>query len=216
MEEKFGVLIADIVSSKKIEDRENIQTKLKGTLESVQDRKSGKGLISKPAIIRGDEIELSFEKATQCFRTFREIERELYPTKLWGGIGIGGIDTDIRENVSEMDGPAFHRAREALEKGKGTQERPVLFVRCGDEKLEETLDTLLLLLYSVKNDWTERQQEFAEYYLSKEGKTTQKEIGEHFESDQSTVSRTLSRAHISAIEKGQELILKKLSTVDGR
>ncbi len=211
MKKKVTVLIADIISSRKIEDRERVQESLERVSREMSKAKEKWGLISEPSIMRGDEFEIAFKDTSKCFKAYREIEHKILPYKLRGGIGIGRLDTEIRESTSEMDGPPFHRARKALEDAKDAKEKPIFLIRCGDRNLEETLDTLLNLVYSVKNDWTKREREFAEYYLLREGGVTHEEIGQHFGVSRSTVSRTLSRAHLSAVEKGEELILKKLS-----
>ena len=214
MEKKITVLIADIVSSRKTKNREKVQKKIERILQAIKENKTENGLVSNPSIVRGDEFEIAFKDAKSCFKIFREIERKFYPNRLRGGIGIGELTTKIRENTSEMDGPVFHRSRKALDKAMKSKEEPIFLIRCGDKKIEETLDTLLNLLYSVKNDWTKREREFAEYYLSKKEKT-HKEIAKHFGVSRSSVSRTLSRAHIQAIKKAEDLISKNLSQLDG-
>ena len=40
----------------------------------------------------------------------------LHPTKIRFGVGVGNITTQIQKmNIQEMDGPAFHLARKAIE-----------------------------------------------------------------------------------------------------
>lgn len=215
MGRKIAVLIADIISSREIENRERVQDNLEMILDRLTEDED-RGLISSPSITRGDEFELAFEDASKCFKTFREIEREFYPNKLSGGLGFGELDTGVRESTSEMDGPAFHRARNALEDTINAKEKPVFLIRCDDEDFTETLNSFFHLLYSVKNDWTKREREFAEYYLSRKGEVTHEKIGKHFEVGRSSVSRTLLRAHISAVEKAEEFISMKLSELGGR
>lgn len=212
---QIAVLICDVTSSRKIEDREEAQRGIKKILHDMEDNREEKGLIAKPSITRGDEFEIAFEHAAKCFKGLREIEREFHPYRFRGGIGIGRIDTEIRDNTAEMDGPAFHRARKALEEAAETKEQSIFLVRGGDRSLEEPLDPLLRLLYSVKNDWTKREREFAEHYLSKDGGVTHKDIGNHFGVSRSTVSRTLSRAHLSTVERAENYVLERLSEFGG-
>jgi hypothetical protein len=56
-------------------------------------------------ITRGDEFEGALKDAVACFKAFRDIENDLFPVQVRGGIGIGAIDTDFSKLVSEMDGP---------------------------------------------------------------------------------------------------------------
>lgn len=209
---KIAVLIADVVKSKEIDDRESLQENLKKELERVT--KESENLVSTPSIVRGDEIEVAYETALECFLQFERIEYILYPHRLRGGIGIGTIDTGIRENVSEMDGAAFHLARNALKETKKTGEKSVVSIRSGNTEWDEMINTVLRLLSAIKEEWTQREREISLFYLQNQSKTHE-EISKYFDVSRPMVSKTLSSAHIKSIKDARKFLFKNLSSSEG-
>ncbi len=210
--ESIAVLIADLVKSREIEDRERVQKDLKNEIEKVSEE--SKTLISTPSIVRGDEIEIAYENAADCFLQFEKIENILFPRKLRGGIGVGSVDTGIRESVSEMDGSAFHRAREALEESKKTGETPILRIKSKDSGLDEVVNTVFGLLYAIREEWTKRERELSLFYLQNKSKTHE-EIADFFDISRPMVSKTLSSAHIKPVVNARDFLYKRLSSTTG-
>ncbi|KXA98442.1 hypothetical protein AKJ40_04770 [candidate division MSBL1 archaeon SCGC-AAA259M10] len=209
---KIAVLIADVVKSREIDDREGLQENLKEELERVS--KESENLVSTPSIMRGDEIEVAHENALGCFLQFERLEDILFPHRLKGGIGIGTFDTGIRENVSEMDGPAFHLARDALKESKKTGGRSIVYIRSGNTEWDELINTVLSLLSAVKEDWTRREREISLFYLRNQSKTHE-EISEYFDVSRPMVSKTLNSAHIKSVKAARNFLFKNLSSIEG-
>jgi len=209
---KIAVLIADVVKSRDIDDREGLQKDLKKELERTS--RESENLVSTPSIVRGDEIEIAYENALECFLEFERIEDILFPNRLRGGIGIGTVDTEIGRSVSEMDGPAFHFARDALKESKKTGEKSVVSFKSGNAEWDEMINTILRLLSAVKEEWTQREREISLFYLQNQSKT-HKEISEYFDISRPMVSKTLSSAHIKSIKEARKFLFKSLSSIDG-
>ncbi len=107
------VLIADIVASRQIEDRDRIQRKLKNLLNTIN--KSSGSILSPMTITLGDEFQCVYSSADVIFNHIWRILETAYPEKIRFSYGIGGISTRINKNQAiGMDGPAFYEAREGL------------------------------------------------------------------------------------------------------
>lgn len=73
------------------------------------------------------------------------------------GVGLGGIETAIRPQAIGMDGPAFHRARRALDECRKSGRR---FTIESDHPASDKFVTCYVsLLEYLRQSWTERQVE---------------------------------------------------------
>lgn len=210
------VMIGDLVRSRRIKNRKEIQLKLRRTLENINSD-YGNEVLAPLMIVRGDEFEGAFDSVRSCFDAFMRVERSLYPNKLRGGIGIGTIDTEFSERVIEMDGTSFHRARKALEKVKGAKSG--VFIHSSDPEFDEIFNMTSRLFWAIINGWTKRQREVTEYYLaqsSSERSPRYEEIAEHFGVSQPSISQILSKAHAREVKDAQFFLLEKISDLELR
>lgn len=107
------VLIADIVSSREIKERETIQKKLKILLQRIN--RESHSILSPMTITLGDEFQCVYTSADDIFRHIWRILYAGYPERIRFSYGIGDITTSInRAQAIGMDGPAFYQAREGL------------------------------------------------------------------------------------------------------
>ncbi|TDT37747.1 SatD family protein [Halospina denitrificans] len=107
------VMIADIIDSRNLTNRKQVQTELEsllGELNGQQDQ-----LLSPYTITLGDEFQALYDGADRVFPDILAIMRQLHPVELRFALGVGSLSTDINpERAIGMDGPAFHRARDLL------------------------------------------------------------------------------------------------------
>ena len=107
------VLIADIVSSRKIKDRDRIQ-KILGDLFKKINRNSAT-ILSPITITLGDEFQCVYSRADEIFSHIWKTLEAVYPERIRFSYGIGEITTKInKQQAIGMDGPAFYEAREGL------------------------------------------------------------------------------------------------------
>jgi hypothetical protein len=107
------VLIADIVSSREIKEREIIQKKLKSVLQLIN--RESRSILSPMTITLGDEFQCVYTGADDIFKHIWQILYASYPERIRFSYGIGEITTSInRSQAIGMDGPAFYEAREGL------------------------------------------------------------------------------------------------------
>ena len=114
---KSIVLIGDIISSKKIPDRQKVQEKIRGVLAKLN--KENMHLISPYTITLGDEFQAVLKNARHLFGDIITILYVIFPTKIRFSIGIGDIQTPVNPNQAiGMDGTAFYNARTGIDKLK--------------------------------------------------------------------------------------------------
>jgi hypothetical protein len=207
MGKTIAVLIGDLIGSRKAGNRADVQSRLIGILERINGAYA-QSIVARMMVTGGDGFEGAFKDALACCRAFEDIERGLFPVRVRGGIGVGETDTKPSELVTEMDGPAFHRAREALQAVKG--KKSCLLLSSESKKIDGTANTVLRLLWAIRGGWTGRQREVAFYYLpralSSPAAPTQEEIAEHFGVSQPAITKVLSSGSIKAVRDAEEFL----------
>jgi hypothetical protein len=157
-------LTADLVGSRKDRARAGTQLRLEEAIREVN-RSLADSLAVPFSVTLGDEWQgLAASPAAALEADFR-FRHLLYPVPVASGVGTGGLSTPLRERTSLMDGPCFHRAREAL--GRAKERRgPAAVLASGDPLLDEAANALCLLLHALAGRWTEKQFRSLEAYLS--------------------------------------------------
>lgn len=170
----YLALIADIVDSRKIVNRTAAQTQLQAVLTDINgDPRYAPMIASKFIITLGDEFQGLLTAADLIMEIMAKIELAMHPVQLRFGLGIGEIVTEIGEYSLGADGPAFWRAREAMERihDKDDFGYANIFITA-DNKLVLALETLdlindLLALRSfTERKWTSTQREVAEALMA--------------------------------------------------
>ena len=90
----YVAIIGDIIDSKKIKNRNEVQQKLKHVLSKIN--QSYDDIIAANFIISlGDEFQGLLCQQEKVFEIINDIEMNMFPIKIRFGIGVGKIDTDI-------------------------------------------------------------------------------------------------------------------------
>ncbi len=145
---KAIVLIADIVSSKKIKDRGRIQQKLKTELKKIN--RDSDSILSPMTITLGDEFQCVYSDADAIYKNIWEILYICYPERIRFSLGVGEITTSInRKQAIGMDGPAFYEAREGLTHLK---QKDYLFDLRSSEANPQIVDLARSILHLVSHN----------------------------------------------------------------
>ena len=148
---KYLAVIADIIKSREILNREDFQLKLTNKLEQLNN--SSKNIISPYTITLGDEFQSVYKSADGLLEDFYEILIELYPVKIRFSVGLDLISTNLKTNTSlGMDGPAFYKAREGIETLKNKEISLVQFFSSQTDELD-LINKSLILMNSIMNNW---------------------------------------------------------------
>jgi len=157
----FLVVIGDIISSRDVEQRHELQTRLEETFQTLNDPLSrekdqnGSELLSPFTLTLGDEFQAVYTTADSIFRDALYILEQVHPQRVRFSFGVGTIDTDInRQQAIGMDGKAFHLARDGIEQLKNHREEYQFSVRgMTDPALNLLFNHTLHLISNLLQSW---------------------------------------------------------------
>ena len=158
------VLLGDVVQSRHIDDRVAFRERLTELCAALNDDYEI-SIHADFTVLKGvDEVGGVLSSLTDAYDIVRDLFEGLRPYELRLVVASGGID--VGENsfdVSEMDGPAFHRAAELI---AVLEDSGLLFdMDVGKGALDTALADEINLLLLVRRGWTDRQQEIVQAYL---------------------------------------------------
>lgn len=204
----YFAIIGDLVRSRKMADRAAVQVRFRRAVEEVNVI-VGEHLAVPLKVTAGDEVQAVTDHPETLVDVMVALSDALVPEGLAWGWGYGEITTDLADDVSFLDGPCLHRAREAVEAAK--KGSSWLEISGIPEPSGQVLSALMNLIGSIRSGWTERQ---AEVVRASRGRL-QIETAERLGVDPSTVSRTLSAAHASRVFAGEDAARALLRSLAG-
>jgi len=218
----YIAIIGDIKKSKKFADRKSVQTELKKTLNTINEKYS-ENISAKFMITLGDEFQGLLCHGINAMNIIEEIQREMYPVEIRFGLGGGSITTDINSEMAiGADGPGYYKARQAIEFLKENEQKNKTYtsdirieVDCDNEATTIMLNAILSLLAVIKNNWTDRQREII--WDTMKNKDGQAKSAERLNIEQSSVQRGLNNGHFYAYKDATDIIsnaLKELRRKD--
>ena len=194
--ESFVALIGDVEASRQTQDRAQLQRDLERATARVS-RALGPALAAPLTLTAGDEIQGLFRDPAAAVDAVVEVGDAVFPARLVHGLGLGPLETDLGPDPALLDGPCFHRAREALleaRRGGGW-----VVARGLREPGDVVVSALFRLLGELRSRWTEIQAEHVRH--AREG--PQKEVAERLRKAESTVSESLKAAGFQAVLEGE-------------
>lgn len=207
----FAVLIGDIKHSRNIPNRAQVQKQFTIVLQEINE-KYVHDLASKFMITLGDSFQGLLKNKASLVKIIFEIEMAMDPIELRFGIGLGDISTEIQwENSMEIDGTAYHRARQMVEEvemkeSQYTKNETNIMLCSSKENLQmdRLLNTVFSLATALKSKWSIRQKEiiFA-YYKSEEN---QYQAAEALGIAQSSVNKALKTSKYYTYQQALEEI----------
>ena len=199
-EQDFLAVIGDLRRSREDRERLRTQTLLERALKEVNATFAG-NLSSRFIITLGDEFQGLLRMPSGIFDVIREIDRILEGLPLRYGLGWGALSTDLREQALGMDGPCFHRAREAM--GIAKQKGESVVVAGFGREQDEAINRVLFLMNSVKRRWKPAQAETVR--LMRTGRM-QKEVARLRGVSTSVVSETLKAAQYRKLHGAESAV----------
>lgn len=184
----FTAVIGDVVDSRRLLARAAVQARLEHAVALINER-FREEIASSFLVTLGDEFQGLLHGLGRLLDLTYAVEMELFPVHIRFGVGIGGLDTSLREVALGMDGPAFHRAREAVESAK--KRHLSLVLRSGDPVVDALVADYCALASRVRAGWTPKQREAA--HLLRDVRL-QKDIAEKLRVEPAAVSQRLTSA----------------------
>lgn len=207
----YTVIIGDIIDSKKIVDRKQVQMKFKKILHDIN-QKYAADIASQFTITLGDEFQGLLKNRNNVIKMITEIEMAIAPIKMRFGVGIGEVSTAINfESSSEIDGPAYHRARAMVEELEASESQYsqrlasiLIASQEGNKEIDQLLNSILSVCTALKSKWTIRQWEVIEAYLVNE--ENQYRAAEKLGIGQSSVSKALNAAEFASYKSAMDTV----------
>ncbi len=205
------VLMGDIISSKKINDRAKFQEKLIEVCNVINQTHKN-DIIAKMKIIKGaDEIGCVLRSLSPLYDIIDGILSDLYPIKIRFVLVYGKIDAGFATNdISQMDGPAFHQASQLMDDLK--REKLILKIVTSNKILDTLISNNINLIYILKEKWSPTNIGIIRAY---EKWNDQRKVAKELGISQQTVSYHLKSSNwkeIKKMEKELNISLQSLGT----
>lgn len=198
----YCAIIGDIVNSRKLENRAEVQLKLKQLLDQINIKYS-EDIAAKFIITIGDEFQGLLKTPKRIFNLLDSIKMEIFPITIRFGIGLGDMNTRIYEDMAiGSDGPAYYAAREAIDEIKKSNyryEQPTrdILIRYSQNNINfkrrlELMNSTLSTCYFIERRWSEKQREIIKVLTIEDKEMNQKELGNLFDLSQSSIQRRIN------------------------
>ena len=152
-------LFADIRDSRRFEGaaRATLQQRFTALVRRLNTR-FAQDVLAPFQISRGDELQGLIQNPGVVPEIIWHLELWFREADLYVGLGFGRIDTPVRGSVLEMDGPALHRARAAIEAAAAEARFGGVFLGFGPLE-DDLVNGLARLLRRQREGWSERQRQ---------------------------------------------------------
>jgi hypothetical protein len=202
----YFVLIGDLVASRELDNRAEVQSRFQDAIAFLN-RTIGDQLTAPLGLTAGDEVQGLTREPQVFVDIITHTSESLAPVELSWGVGFGDLATSLADDVASLDGPCFHRAREAVDLAK--KRSSSLAVRGIEEPDGKMLSGIMNLIGSIRSAWTERQLEVVRKSRGK----MQKDVASSLNVEPSTISRTLALAHYRPVLEGEAAARTLLATL---
>jgi hypothetical protein len=172
----YIAVIGDLIKSKDIQSRAEVQSKLRITLDNMNHRYAS-SIASDFTITLGDEFQGVLNHGTLILEILDRIIFEMKPVEIRFGIGIGGIVTEIDRNQSlGADGPAYWNAREAIISVRDNNDyetSKIFIVGESDSRWLKVVNESLRMCDFLASKWRDSQMEFMHLMIQNHGYDTE-------------------------------------------
>lgn len=208
MNRNYFVMIGDMIQSRRLDDRREIQEAFRQALNSAQ-REYGRGIVSPLTLTIGDEFQAVLGDASNLFAIVNRLEESLPTIRFRYGLGVGEISTALnRKAAIGMDGPAFHFARQALEQARQT-ERRFAFV-CASPRVQARIDLLLHWIDVITANWSKEKKQILR--LS-QLRLTQKDIARKIGISQPAVSQHIRQPVFRLVLQSEQVVQDEINAL---
>lgn len=196
---QYIALIGDIRGSRALEDRQEAQAAFEDVVNDLNESIPDTAIASRFTITTGDEFQGLLTEATEAVEAAVLASDRYHPARLRFGIGRGELETAVNPTQAiGMDGPCFHRARDAIKSAR--EDGAWLRIAGWSDNLDGHVNTMFDLVQCVREDWTDRQTQFA-LALKLEG--SQQGVVEVYNVSKSTVSESLKAGHVQEVRAAE-------------
>ena len=204
---EYTVIIGDVCGSRRMNANARYEGQLFIKSAISQINENFKDCIEAPfTITRGDEFQGVLNNQRYIMPVLTELERLLFPLNLRYGVGTGSIDRMGSDLPLEMDGPAFHRAGEALHSAK-KKKRQIIYLSDQDQ-IDDLVNTVFMLMHAIKSRWN--QSNYERYWRYKEMGTYEK-VADYENVSTQAVWDSLQNTRAQEIIQSEQAVMEFLS-----
>ena len=193
----YIAIIGDLIKSREIKGRADVQSKLRKTLDLVNE-KYASTIASDFTITLGDEFQGVLSHASSMLEMIDRIKFEMIPVEIRFGVGIGEIVTEIdRKKSLGADGSAYWNAREAINTVRDNNDyatSKLYIVKEIDAQWLNVVNESLRMCDYLESKWRASQVEFMNLMIRDFGydtSTKQTTISEHFNMSNQLVNKKI-------------------------
>ena len=214
----YLALIADVIDSKMVQERFDLQKQLEKTLQTMNEL-FGEFLASSFTLTLGDEFQALLKVDAPVFQMIDTLRSLLTPTQLRFGIGLGEIVTDIDPLQSiGADGPAYWNARAAINlvHQKNDYGNTQIYFSSGKEKQDFFVNALIASGEAIRSGWRGSQEEILLDLLKRcvySENFSQQDLAQSLEINPSALSKRLKSSSIRVYLRGRAAALASIQSL---
>ena len=214
----YLALIADVIDSKMVQERFDLQKQLEKTLQTMNEL-FGEFLASSFTLTLGDEFQALLKVDAPVFQMIDTLRSELTPTQLRFGIGLGEILTDIDPLQSiGADGPAYWNARAAINlvHQKNDYGNTQIYFSSGKEKQDFFVNALIASGEAIRSGWRGSQEEILLDLLKRcvySENFSQQDLAQSLAINPSALSKRLKSSSIRVYLRGRAVALASIQSL---
>ena len=215
----YLALIADVIDSKMVQERLDLQKQVEKTLQKMNEL-FGDYLASRFTLTLGDEFQALLEVDAPIFQIIDTLRLELNPTQLRFGIGLGEIVTDIDPLQSiGADGPAYWNARAAINlvHQKNDYGNTQIYFSSGKENQDFFVNSLIASGEAIRSGWRESQEEILLNLLKRSVYSetfSQQDLAQSLGLNPSALSKRLKSSSIRVYLRGRAATLACIQNLE--
>lgn len=214
----YLALIADVIDSKMVQERFNLQKQLEKTLRKMNEL-FGDYLASCFTLTLGDEFQALLKVGAPVFQIIDTLRSELSPTQLRFGIGLGEIATAIDPLQSiGADGPAYWNARAAINlvHQKNDYGNTQIYFSSGNDSKDLLVNALIASGEAIRSGWRGSQEEILLDLIKRfvySENFSQQDLAQSLDINPSALSKRLKSSSIRVYLRGRAAALASIQAL---
>ena len=214
----YLALIADVIDSKMVQERFDLQKQLEKTLQTMNEL-FGEFLASSFTLTLGDEFQALLKVDAPVFQIIDTLRSLLTPTQLRFGIGLGEIVTDIDPLQSiGADGPAYWNARAAINlvHQKNDYGNTQIYFSSGNDSKDLLVNALIASGEAIRSGWRGSQEEILLDLLKRfvySENFSQQDLAQSLDINPSALSKRLKSSSIRVYLRGRAAALASIQAL---
>lgn len=211
-------LIGDVVASRQERDRAALGGRIEQALTLVNTRYAGEW-IAPVVTTRGlDEVSSVLRRPRHAFDVVTTLNVVLWPARFRFALAGGAIDVgEVGDVAADLDGPAFHRAADALARAREEHRPMALGADLLDAAVARVAEETMRLHHAHLRTATPRGMEIARRVRAVDGagtSPTQREVAAALDISPAAISQALTRGHHGDLVAAEDAIRELLAGVD--